>query len=135
MASPLAGSTDDFSTDLEDANYAYPQADPFGNSERDFNRRALPRKRSQFHVSFRFGGNMEMARGIDVSESGLAFYSGAKITQGQELELVLCPTVSGPRTSLKSVVRHARGGKIGVQFERLTLEQRSMLMNAVALSL
>ena len=107
---------------------------PFGE-ERDFNRRIAGRKRSPFHVSVRIAGVMEMARGVDVSETGLAFYSSARIAPGERLEMVLCPSLSGPRACVRGTVRHARGGKVGVQFECLTLEERSLLLDAVALSL
>ena len=102
-------------------------------TERDFNRRAMKRQRSTFQVSFRIGGVRETAPGNEMSDRGLSFFSCAKLTRGDEVELLLCQ--GGRTTSLRSVVRHVRGGKIGVRFERFTTELPTIFTDKGALDL
>ena len=102
-------------------------------TERDFNRRAMQRQRTAFQVSFRIGGVRETAPGNEISDRGLSFFSCAKLTRGDEVELQVCQ--GGRTTSLRSIVRHVKGGKIGVQFERLTTEVPTIFTGKGALDL
>ena len=106
------------------------------------NRRAFPRWAAQFELRFGTGKEMQAAEVIEIGEGGLSFYSTEPIAPETEIniEYRLELEDGAPRgkgngwVRVKSVVRHAREGKIGVEFLNLRMSDRLQILDFITIT-
>jgi PilZ domain len=103
------------------------------------NRRAFPRWTARFELRVGTGKEMKAAEVIEIGEGGLSFYSAEPIAPESEinieyrldLEESARPGKGDGWVRVKSVVRHARDGKIGVEFLNLRMSNRLQILDFI----
>jgi hypothetical protein len=112
----------------------------FAKERNDRNRRAFPRWAARFELRFGTGTNLVTAEVIEIGEGGLSFYSDEPIAIESEVNIEYrldagdgdYPRKGNDWVRLKAVVRHAQGGKIGVEFLNLRRSNRLEILDFIA---
>ena len=112
----------------------------FVKERNDRNRRAFPRWAARFEMRFGTGAELATAEVIEIGQGGMSFYSDQPIEQESEIAIEYRLNVndiddarkSSGWVRLKAVVRHAQGGKIGVEFLNLRRSERLQILDFIA---
>lgn len=112
----------------------------FAKDRHGRNRRAFPRWAARFEMRFGTGTNLATAEVIEIGQGGLSFYSDEPIAIDSEINIEYrldagdgdYPRGSNDWVRLKAVVRHAQGGKIGVEFLNLRRSDRLGILDFIA---
>lgn len=105
-----------------------PQKKKTGSGKKEMNqseesepeRRTAPRVAADFEVAYLYGQSLTFTRAVNVSRSGVAFWSHYRFSVGTELGLKLISDVPFTTSWLPvdSIVRRADGKVVAVQFSR-----------------
>jgi hypothetical protein len=112
----------------------------FVRERNDRNRRVFPRWTARFELRFGTGTNLVTAEVVEIGEGGLSFYSDEPIAIESEVNIEYrldagdgdYPRKSDDWVRLKALVRHAQGGKIGVEFLNLRRSNRLEILDFIA---
>lgn len=101
--------------------------------QRSSNRRAFPRWAGHFELRCKIGMESVDGSPFEISEGGLSFEVNRPLPVGTELELEY--RLQGSQDAwvkVRTIVRHADGNRVGVEFLNLKLADRLQIVDSIA---